>query len=219
MKTFVVIGMGRFGEAVAVKLCELGHEVLAIDKDESKIQNITENVTHAVIADAKEERTLKSLGVRNYDCAILAIGSDIADSVLVTLAMKELGLKEVICKAREPRHKKILLKIGADRVIIPEHESGTKLAVQIANLNLIEYLELTEKYGFSEMNLPKKWALHTLAELDLRRKHGVTVVAVKKKTEDDIINMSPNPDYKFMEDDILVLIGRKEDIDEISHLT
>lgn len=219
MKTFVVIGMGRFGEAVARKLCELGHEVLAIDEDEAKIQNITENVTHAVIADAKEERVLRSLGVRNFDCAILAIGSDIADSVLITLALKELGLKEIICKAREPRHKKILLKIGADRVIIPEHEAGTKLAVQIADLNLIEYLELTEKYGLSEMNIPKKWASRSLVELDLRRKYGVTVVAVKKKAQDDDFNMLPTPDYRFHEGDILVLIGKKEDIDEISHIT
>jgi len=219
MKTFVVIGIGRFGSAVAKKLCELGHEVLAIDDDEARIQDITESVTHAVIADAKEERVLRSLGVRNYDCAILAIGSDIADSVLITLALKELGLKEIICKAGELRHKKILLKIGADRVIIPEYESGTKLAIQIANLNLIEYLELTEKYGLSEMNIPKRWVSRTLVDLNLRRKYGVTVVAVKQETEDDDINMLPSPDYKFCEGDILVLIGKREDIDEISHIT
>jgi len=219
MKTFVVIGMGRFGEAVAKKLCELGHEVLAIDEDEAKIQNVSEYVTHSVIADAKEERVLRTLGVRNFDCAILAIGSDIADSVLITLALKELGLKEIICKAKEPRHKKILLKIGADRVIIPENEAGTKLAVQIADLNLIEYLELTEKYGLSEMNLPKKWISRTLIDLALRRKYGVTVVAVKKKADDDDFNMMPSPEYRFCEGDVLVLIGKKEDIDEISHIT
>jgi len=218
MKTFVVIGMGRFGKSVAIKLCELGHEVLAIDDDEVRIQDVTELVTHAVIADAKDERVLRSLGVRNYDCAILAIGSDIADSVLITMALKELGVKEIICKAGESRHKKILLKIGADRVIIPEHESGTKLAVQIANLNLIEYLELTEKYGLSEMNIPRKWISRTLVELNLRRRYGVTVVAIKQETEEEDINMLPSPDYKLCEGDVLVLIGKREDIDEISHL-
>lgn len=219
MKTFVVIGMGRFGTSIAIKLCELGHEVLAIDDDETRIQDVTEYVTHAVIADAKEERVLRSLGVRNYDCAILAIGSDIADSVLITMTLKELGLKEIICKARESRHKKILLKIGADRVIIPEHEAGTKLAIQIANLNLLEYLEITEKYGLSEMNIPKKWVSHTLVELNLRRRHGVTVVAVKHKMDEEDVNMLPSPDYKFQEGDVLVIIGKREDIDEISHLT
>lgn len=218
MKTFVVIGMGRFGTAVAKKLCELGHEVLAIDEDEARIQDITESVTHAVIADAKEERVLSSLGVRNYDCAILAIGSDIADSVLITMALKDLGLKEIICKAGELRHKKILLKIGADRVIIPEYESGTKLAVQIAKLNLIEYLELTEKYGLSEMNVPKKWISHTLVDLNLRRRHGITVVGIKQEKDDEDFNMLPSPDYRFCAGDIIVLIGKREDIDEISHL-
>lgn len=217
MKTFVVIGMGRFGEAVAVKLCELGHEVLAIDDDEARIQNVTENVTHAVIADAKEVRTLRALGVRNYDCAVLAIGSDIADSVLITLALKELGMKEIICKAREARHKKILLKIGADRVVIPEHEFGIKLAVQIADLNLIEYLELGEKYGLSEMNVPKKWISRTLVELDLRRKFHVTVVAVKTAKDDDDIIVAPSPDYRFQEGDVLVLIGKNEDINSLGH--
>ena len=110
MKTFVVIGMGRFGQAVAVKLAELGHEVLAIDEDEVKIQKVSEYVTRAVVGDAKEERTLKAMGVRNYDCAILAIGSDIGDSVLITLALKELGVKEVICKAHEIQQKKYFLK-------------------------------------------------------------------------------------------------------------
>ena len=137
-KSFVIIGMGRFGTAVAQKLMELGHEVLAVDKDEHAIEHVTDEVTHAVIADATEERNLKALGLRNYECAIVAIGFEIADSVLLTLALKELGIPKVICRARDIQHKKILLKIGADSVIVPEFEAGAKLAFRLAGLDPAE---------------------------------------------------------------------------------
>ena len=133
-KSYIIIGMGRFGTAVAQKLMDLGHEVLAVDKDEHAVEHVTDVVTHAVIADATEERNLKALGLRNYECAIVAIGYEIADSVLITLALKELGIPKVICRARDIQHKKILLKIGADRVIVPEFEAGAKLALQLADL-------------------------------------------------------------------------------------
>lgn len=218
MKSFAVIGMGRFGRATAKKLCELGHEVLAIDENEQKIQDISEYVTHAVIADAKEERTLRALGVRNYDCAILAIGDDITDSVLITLALKELGIKTIICKAGDLRHQKILLKIGADRVIIPEFEAGTKLAVNIADKNLIDSLSLSDKFDISEMYVPKKWVDKTLIDIDIRRKYAVTVVAVKKVDEKLDIVIAPGGDYRFEKGDILVLIGGIEDIAELGKL-
>jgi len=218
MKTFVVIGLGRFGEAVARKLCELGHEVLVIDESESKIERISEFVTHAVIADAKDDRTLKSLGIRNYDCAILAIGQVIADSVLITMALKEMGIREVICKAMNVQHKKILLKIGADRVIIPEHEAGTKLAIQIAGLNLLEFLELGTHFGLSEMNVPSKWVSRSLMELDLRNRYYVTVVAVKKSGDEDEVIMAPGASYRFEQGDLVVLIGKNEDINTLSRM-
>jgi len=218
MKSFVVIGMGRFGESVALSLTDLGHEVLIIDKDEQKIQNLSDQVTHAVIADAKDERTLKALGVRNYDCAILTIGYDVADSVLITLALKDLGVPEVICKARDARHKKILEKIGANRVIIPEQEAGNKLAIHLSQLNLLEFLKLDERYGLSEMLVPARWKGKTLMQVDLRRNYNLTVVAVKKVREDADIVVGPGGDYQFEDGDLLVVVGSNEDITELSHL-
>ena len=218
MKSFVVIGMSRFGTAVAKKLTELGHEVLAVDKLEHNIQNVTDVVTHAVIADATEERNLKALGISNYDCAILAIGYDIADSVLVTLALKELGVKEVVCRARDIQHKKILQKIGADRVIIPEFEAGVKLAVKIADLNILEFTELSELYGISEMTAPSRWIGKSIQQIAVRQKHACTVVAVRKPWEGGKIVIAPGPDYIFVEQDILVLIGETEAINLLSHL-
>jgi len=218
MKSFVVIGMGRFGESVALSLTDLGHEVLIIDKDEQKIQNLSDQVTHAVIADAKDERTLKALGVRNYDCAILTIGYDVADSVLITLALKDLGVPEVICKARDARHKKILEKIGANRVIIPEQEAGNKLAIHLSQLNLLEFLKLDERYGLSEMLVPERWKGKTLMQVDLRRNYNLTVVAVKKVREDADIVVGPGGDYQFEDGDLLVVVGSNEDITELSHL-
>lgn len=139
-KSFVVIGMSRFGTAVSKKLMELGHEVLAVDISEHAVEHVIDSVTHAVIADATEERNLKALGLRNYDCAILAIGYEIGDSVLITLALKEMGVKRVICRARDIQHKKILYKIGADLVIIPEFEAGVKLAAQLSESNLADFI-------------------------------------------------------------------------------
>ena len=210
MKSFVVIGMGRFGTAVAKKLTELGHEVLAVDKEEHNIQGVTDIVTHAVIADATEERNLKALGLRNYDCAILAIGDNLADSVLTALALKEMGIKEIICKARDVQHKKILLKVGADYVIIPEVEAGAKLAIRLADLNLIEFTELDNNFGVSEMYVPGRWVGKSIQQIHVRQKYGSTIVAIKRRQSEDDIIVAPGADYIFAEGDILVLVGESE---------
>ena len=210
MKSFVIIGMSRFGTAVAKKLMELGHEVLAVDKDEHAIQNVADDVTHAVIADATEERNLKALGLRNYDCVVLAIGYEIGDSILITLALKELGVQEVVCRARDIQHKKILLKIGADRVIIPENEAGIKLATQLSGSNLIDFMELDDIFGVSEMKVPVSWIGKSIREVDVRQKYSCAVVAVKKPRKEEDLVTAPGADYVFLEGDILVLIGENE---------
>ena len=128
MKTYVVIGMGRFGYSVACRLSQLGNEVLVIEKCQEKVQQIANSVTHAVVGDAEDPQVLRALGIRNYDCAIVAIGGDLSASVLTTLNLKELGVPMVVCKAHDENHKKVLEKIGADRVIVPERESAYKLA-------------------------------------------------------------------------------------------
>lgn len=211
MKTFVVIGLGRFGSAVARKLFEMGHEVLVIDTNEAEVQRFSSEVTHAVAADAKDPNTLRTLGIRNYDCAILAIASDIEDSVLITLALKELGIKEIVCKARDAQHKKILEKLGADRVIIPEQEMGIKTAVKLGSENLLDFIELSDSYGICEVKTPAKWIGHGIAELDIRKKHKINVIAVKNEFRTDVMAV-PGPDYIFQENDVLVIMGKNESI-------
>lgn len=215
MKTFVVIGLGRFGETVVKKLFEMGHEVLAIDKDERAIQKISNFSTRAVIADAKDEDTLRALGVKSYHSAIVSIGSSVEDSVLITLALKDMGMEQVICKARNSQHKKILLKIGADKVILPEHDMGIKLAVQLATMNFLEFVELSENFSLSEIKSPKKWVGKSLQELDVRRKYKVTVIAIKNSESNGEALLSPPAEYKFKETDILVIVGKNSNINEI----
>ena len=214
MKSFAVIGMSRFGTAVAKKLMDLGHEVLAIDREEHIIENISGDVTHAVIADVTEERNLKALGLRNYDCVVLAVGYEIADSVLITLSLKEMGVKTVICRARDAQHEKILLKIGADRVVIPEFEAGAKLAAQLADSNLVDYMELDDAYGISEINVPDHWVGKSIQEVGVRKKYGCTVVAIKNAYNQDVL-IGPKVDYIFAERDIVVLIGEIEAVKSI----
>ena len=136
MKTFVVIGLGRFDTAVATELCELGHEVLAIDASEESVQQVADRVTHAVTGDARDPAVLRALGVRNYDCAIVAVGDDVGNSALITLNLKDIGVKRVICKAQSHVHRKVLEKIGADRVVFPEHEMGDRKSTRLNSSHL-----------------------------------------------------------------------------------
>ena len=145
MKTFAVIGLGRFGAAVAEKLMALGHSVLAIDESQQLVEQLADRVTRAVVADAREEDVLRSLGVQNVDCAVIAIGSDVAASILVTMLCKELGIGQVVCKAGSREHKRALIKLGADRVIIPEQEMGDKLAKSLISSNVLEQIALSEE--------------------------------------------------------------------------
>ena len=208
MKTFVVIGLGRFGEAVAVELSSLGHEVLAIDGQEDNVQKMADLVTHAVAGDARDPAVLRALGVRNYDCAIVAVGDDVGNSALITLNLKELGVKQVICKAQSHVHRKVLEKIGADRVVFPEHEMGIKLAQGLSSSNILNFIELSDDYGIVEIAAPKGWRGHSLKELNVRAQFGVNVIAVRN---DQGINVSPGGDYVLSANDVVVALGRAED--------
>lgn len=217
MQSFIVIGIGRFGNALARELYKDGHEVLVIDQNEDSIQKIADDVTHAVIGDAKDQAVLESLGVRNFDCAIVAISSDIQDSILVTLMLKEMGVKYVIAKARNDLHTRVLQKIGADKVVFPEHEMGERLAQVIAMKNVIDYLELSDDYSIMEIVAPKSWINRTLSEINVRAKFGITVIAVRDDKTDDL-TMSLKPDFKIQEGNILIVLGANEDIGELTNL-
>ncbi len=217
MKTFVVIGLGRFGTAVATELSALGHEVLAIDGVEEKIQQVADQVTHAVAGDARDPAVLRALGVRNYDCAIVAVGSDVGTSVLIALNLKELGVGQVICKARSHVHRKVLEKIGADRVLFPEHEMGVKLAQGLSSSNVLNFIELSEDFSIIETAVPRAWQGKTLRELDVRARYHVNVIAVRRGRAGEL-NIAPGADYRLESGDVAVTLGRDEDINRLQDL-
>ena len=156
-KSFAVIGIGRFGESVAQTLCTLGHEVLAVDRDEARIAAVADHVTHAVVADTTDERALKRIGVRNFDCVIISVGDDIRASILTTVLAKEQGAQLVIAKASDKLHARLLEKTGADKVVLPEHEAGVRLARSLVSGSIIDYLDLSDKYSINETLIPAAW--------------------------------------------------------------
>ena len=217
MKTFVVIGLGRFGTAVATELCELGHEVLAIDASEEGIQQVADRVTHAVAGDARDPAVLRALGVRNYDCAIVAVGDDVGNSALITLNLKEIGVKRVICKAQSHVHRKVLEKIGADRVVFPEHEMGVKLAQGLSSSNVLNFIELSDDFGIVETAVPREWQGKTILELNVRAKYKVNIIAVRKRGE-EAFNVTPGPETRMEAGDAVVVLGCTEDVNRLQDL-
>ena len=215
MKSYVVAGLGRFGSEVARQLCFLGCEVLAIDQSSDLVQQISADVTHAVVADARDKEVLKALGVRNFDCAIVAIGADLSASVLVTMNMKELGVPYVVCKAHDDTHRRVLEKLGADRVTIPEQENAARVARSLSSHNVLDYIELSEDYGIVEIPAPKSWHERTLKELNVRAKLGVNILAVRREGK---INVSPAADFAFSQGDVLVVLGDSLALEKVQKL-
>lgn len=203
-KTYVVVGLGRFGSAAAIRLCELGNEVLAIDNDPDLVQQVAPHVTQAVVGDAQDAGVLRALGVRDFDCAIVAIGGNLSASILTTLNFKELGVPMVICKAHDDNHRKILEKLGADRVVVPEREFANKLAQGLSSANVLEYIELSSDYGISEFSVPASWVGKNLKELNIRAKYGVNIIAIR---QGDSVQVAPGADYALQATDIIVALG------------
>ena len=199
-----MIGLGRFGSALARQLCKLGAEVLAMDVRSALVQQVAGDVTQAVVGDAQDKDVLRSLGVRNFDCAIIAIGDNLGASVLIAMNLKELGVPYIVCKAHDETHRKVLEKLGVDRVVIPEQEHAQRLGRSLYSHNVLDYIELSEAYGILEVPAPKPWIGKSLKELNVRAKLGVNIIAVEngKKT-----NVSPPADYAIREGDLLVVLG------------
>jgi len=217
MKTFVVIGLGRFGTAVATELSGLGHEVLAVDLSEELVQGVADRVTHAVAGDARDPAVLKALGVRNYDYAIVAVGEDVGNSALITLNLKELGVPQVICKSKSHVHRRVLEKIGADRVVFPEHEMGVKLAQGLSSSNVLNFIELSDDFSIVETAIPREWHFKTIQELNVRARFKVNIIAMRKG-KDGALNVAPGPDYAMEPGDAAVVLGRTEDVNRLQDL-
>ena len=204
MKSYILIGLGRFGSEAARRLCALGCEVLAMDTNNELVQHISSEVTQAVVGDARDKEVLKALGAADFDCGIVAIGDSLGDSVLATMNLKELGVPYVVCKARDETHRQVLLKLGADKVVIPEQDQANRLARNLSSPNVLDYIELSDDYGIIEVPAPGYWVGKTLKDLNVRAKLGLNIIAVK---HGQTINVSPGADYEILPADVMVVLG------------
>lgn len=208
-KEFVVIGLGRFGGSIVRELIEQDADVMAIDKDTERVDEFASIATQSVRADTTDESVLKSLGIRNFEHVIVAIGENIQASILTTLMLKEIGVKKITVKAQNDYHAKVLDKIGADQVVHPERDMGIRIAHNILSNNVLDYLELSDEHSIMEIKANEKLAGFTLVDLDIRAKYGINIVAIKRGTE---IIVSPQADMEIELGDILIIIGSDADI-------
>lgn len=212
---YAVIGLGRFGLSIATKLFESGKEVLGVDVNEERVDDAHPYTTHALIADSTDAEALKSIGIRNFDTVIVAIGNDIQASILSVLLLKELGVKKVIAKALNKLHGQVLKKVGADWVVYPERDMGIRVAHQLLSPNVLNFIEISKDYSVEEVKIPEKMTEKTLRELDLRAKFNLTVIAIRHGHE---INITPSPDKKIASGDVLVVIGENSDLERFSNI-
>ncbi len=207
-----VIGLGIFGHEIAVKLAELGNNVLAVDLNSSKVDEIKDYVTEAVMADATNPEVLKELNVKDFDLIILGMGSKLENLILCLTYLKKLGCKRIIAKANSKIQAEILEKIGADEVILPEKEIAEKLAERISHPNIVELLELDKRFKLTEVKVPQKFLGKTIKELDLRRNYNITALILKRKGK---ISLITDPNLQFEKDDSIVIVGEENTIKKI----
>lgn len=215
MKSFVVIGLGRFGTAVAEELYALGHEVLAIDREEGCAQRVSEIVTHTIIADAKDESVLQSIGVRNFDGVIICM-TDIEDSVMIALMLKDMGAKYIIAKSQSKQHSRMLEMIGVDRIVFPEQDMGVRLAQTISSRRALDFIELSPEYAIVELPLPSVWQNKTLTEIGARKQFGINVLAVRRGEKE--IHVSPQAEFLLKHRDVLIVVGKNQNIRKLEKL-
>jgi K+ transport systems, NAD-binding component len=213
-RSFCIIGLGRFGMTLTMTLAQMGHQVMVIDIDADTINTIADIVDNAVIGDATNETVLRNSGVKDYDVVVISLSEEMDDSILLTLMLKDLGAKYVIARANSDPHKRILEKIGADRVIFPEKDMGEKVAYMLGNSNVIEYIEFTSDYCIVEINVPHQWVGKNIIDLAVRRKYGVNIIAVTNHN-DGKVHIAPSPQREFIEGDLVTLMGENEIINKV----
>ncbi|UZJ81135.1 potassium channel family protein [Fictibacillus sp. KU28468] len=211
-RQYAVIGLGRFGGSICRALSDQGMEVLGIDMDEDRVNEYSSIATHTVIADSTDEGVLKNLGIRNFEHVIVAIGENLQSSILTTLILKDMGVSKITVKAQNDYHERVLLKIGADRIIHPERDMGIRIAHQVVSKNVLDYLELSDEYSIVEMAAGEKMSGKSLQEMNIRAKYGCNVVAVKRSNE---VIVSPHADQKVEEGDVMIVIGGEKDISRL----
>jgi trk system potassium uptake protein len=216
MKQFVVIGLGNFGTNVAIRLAQIGHEVLAIDSSEARVDSVKNSVTQAVVGDAKNKETLRDLIPNPVDAVIVGLGDSVEASILCVLYLKEFGVKRTIAKASSDDHGRILESIGTSEVIYPERNAALRLAEKLnAPTSVLDFIELSPEYSIIDVATPDDFVGKTLKQLQLPKKHGILVIAVRNVMKSDI-QLLPSADYKFEPDTIITVIGRYADLNKLT---
>ncbi len=216
-KQYAVLGLGRFGLSLANTLCALGQEVLGVDIDEELIQTHSHELTHVVAADTTDEENLKAIGIRNFDVVVVAIGrDDLQANLLTVLILKELGVKHIVAKALDMRHGRMLEKIGADKVVYPEHDMGKRMAHSLVSSNILDFIELSPNFGIVELSVPDNMIGKKLMDSGIRENYELTVVAIRNKMD---IMVTPPPTRVFEKDDVLVVAGKSSGIRELEKAT
>jgi trk system potassium uptake protein TrkA len=209
MKSYLILGLGRFGKSVAMALAEQGHDVMGVDRNEHTVQELSDILTHVVTAECSNDEFLRSIGVKNFSAAVVAIGSDIQSSIMTTVVLKELGAKYVIAKAQNDLHAKVLYKVGADRVIFPERDMGIRVASNLVSNNIIDVIELSPEYSIIETAIPVNWVGRSIGELAIRSRYRVNIIAIRKGND---LNVTPQADTRFELNDIIAVMGRNPDL-------
>jgi len=220
-RTFAVIGLGRFGSAMATTLSELGQDVIGIDSSEDRVAEMADHMSQAVALDAIDDRALKSAGIQDVDVAVISIGENIESSLLVVMQVKDLGVKEIIAKAVTPLHGKILQKLGVTRVIYPERDMAMRVAHSLVVPNVLDYIELSRDFSIVEIPAPPAFIGKSLKELELRPRLGLTLVAIKRGTgtgDGEITHVSPPADEVILVGDVLALLGDNDRLSQLDRL-
>lgn len=215
MKNVLLVGLGRFGKHIALKMNELRHQVMAVDKSEERVEALLPYVTNAQIGDSTNEEFLKSLGVRNFDLCIVTIGSDFQSSLETTSLLKELGAKFVVSRASRDIHAKFLLRNGADKVVYPERQLAGWTAIRYTADHISDYVEIDEEYGIFEVEVPKNWHEKTIRELDIRNRYHINILGIRR---DGKISMNLAPDIRLQPEDTIMALGKFADVQKCFHI-
>lgn len=209
MKSILVIGLGRFGRHMAKKFSEQNNDVMAIDINEERINNVLSVVTNALIGDATNERFMETIGVRDFDLCVVAIGDNFQSSLETTALLKDLGAKFVLARASHDVHAKFLLRNGADDVIYTEKETAERLAVKYGSDNIFNYIELNDEYSIYEIAVPSSWLNKSILKVNVRSKYGISILATKQGNN---IFPLPKPEHVFTDSESLMILGKNEDV-------
>lgn len=214
-KGICVIGLGNFGYNLAATLAKTRQEVLVIDESQEKIDSVGEVVSNAVCGDATNEAVLRAAGIKNCDCAVVCMENELSDSILITLLLKELGVSKIVVRATDERQKKVLLKVGADHVVLPEKESGTKLAYTLSRRGMVDYFAPSGDFTIAEIRTPKNWIGKSVVEIDVRKKYNVSIIAVAEEGKDKFMLLA-DPTRPFAENELLVVAGGNKAIERLT---